>query len=456
MTFTALIYIQPRREKYKLGIKVAKFGGSSLCDAEHFRRVKAIIESDPDYRYVVPSAPGKRFDADEKITDMLYQCHRMVERNRSHEEIFAKIAERYRQIARELELDFDVEELLLETSDAIRQYKNPDFAASRGEYLNGILLSKYLGWDFIDAQDVVKFDRQGSFASEWTNEIMRDALQNHERAVIPGFYGSYPNGDVHTFSRGGSDITGAIVARASKADVYQNWTDVSGFLMADPNIVENPKCIRELSYRELRELSYMGATVLHEDAIFPVHKAGIPTNIRNTNAPEDPGTMIVMQTRPQEGQPVITGIAGHKNFTLLSIEKAMMNAELGFGRRVLQALEDFGVSFEHLPTGIDTMSVVIADKELVTRKDQIIQRIQQTCQPDSIEISAGIALIATVGHGMSSTPGTAAKLFTALYEAGVNIRMIDQGSSEMNIIVGINIEDFETAMNAIYRAFVKD
>ena len=440
-----------------MGIKVAKFGGSSLADAEHFRRVKAIIESDEDYCYVVPSAPGKRFDADEKITDLLYQCHRQVERGQSHEEIFKKIADRYTAIARELGLDFDVEGMLLETSDAIRRYKNPDFAASRGEYMNGLMLSKYLGWDFIDAQDVIKFDRQGSFAAEWTNEVLAEALKIHPRAVIPGFYGSYPNGDVHTFSRGGSDITGAIVSRAAKADVYVNWTDVSGFMMADPRIVKNPKVIRELSYAELRELSYMGATVLHEDAIFPVHKAGIPTNIRNTNAPEDPGTMIVMQpSQDREKGQVITGIAGHKNFTLLSIEKAMMNAELGFGRRVLQALEDFGVSFEHLPTGIDTMSVVVADKELVTRKDQIIQRIQQTCQPDSIEISAGIALIATVGHGMSRTPGTAAKLFTALYEAGVNIRMIDQGSSEMNIIVGINIEDFETAMNAIYRAFVKD
>ena len=440
-----------------LGIKVAKFGGSSLCDAEHFRKVKAIIESDPDYRYVVPSAPGKRFDADEKITDLLYQCHRRVERGQSHEELFQKISKRYIEIARELELDFDIEGLLIDTSNAIRQYKNPDFAASRGEYLNGILLSKYLGWDFIDAQDVVKFDRQGAFASEWTNEIMAEALKLHDHAVIPGFYGAYPNGDVHTFSRGGSDISGAIVARAAKAELYVNWTDVSGFLMADPRIVKNPKCIRELSYRELRELSYMGATVLHEDAIFPVHRAGIPTNIRNTNAPEDPGTMIVMHpSANRDREQVITGIAGHKNFTLLSIEKAMMNAELGFGRRVLQALEDFGVSFEHLPTGIDTMSVVVADKELVTRKDQIIQRIQQACQPDSIEISAGIALIATVGHGMTSAPGTAARLFNALYEAGVNIRMIDQGSSELNIIVGINIDDFETAMNAIYRAFVKD
>ena len=440
-----------------MGIKVAKFGGSSLADANQFRKVKAIIEADPDYRYVVPSAPGKRFDGDEKVTDLLYRCHRLVESGRSHEDVFKKVSDRYRQIARELELDFDVDSMLNETSDAIRRYKNPDFAASRGEYMNGLLLANYLGWDFIDAQDVIKFDRQGSFAAEWTNEVMTEALKAHPRAVIPGFYGSYPNGEVHTFSRGGSDITGAIVSRAALAQVYVNWTDVSGFMMADPRIVDNPKIIRKLSYAELRELSYMGATVLHEDAIFPVHKAGIPTNIRNTNAPEDPGTMIVMHpSKDRDNGQVITGIAGHKNFTLLSIEKAMMNSELGFGRRVLQALEDFGVSFEHLPTGIDTMSVVIADKELVTRKDQIIQRIQQTCQPDSIEISAGIALIATVGHGMASTPGTAAKLFAALYEAGVNIRMIDQGSSEMNIIVGINIEDFETAMNAIYRAFVKD
>lgn len=440
-----------------LGIKVAKFGGSSLCDAEHFKKVKSIIESDPDYRYVVPSAPGKRFDADEKITDLLYQCHRLVERNASHEELFRKIADRYIEIARELELDFDVQGMQMETSDAIRRFKNPDFAASRGEYMNGILLSKYLGWDFIDAKDVIKFDRQGSFAAEWTNEVLSEVLKDHPRAVIPGFYGAYPNGEVHTFSRGGSDISGAIVARAAGADVYVNWTDVSGFLMADPRVVKNPKCIRELSYRELRELSYMGATVLHEDAIFPVHRAGIPTNIRNTNDPSDPGTMIVMKPSPdRDRSQVITGVAGHKNFTLLSIEKAMMNAEYGFGRRVLQALEDFGVSFEHLPTGIDTMSVVIADKELVTRKEQIIQRIQQTCQPDSIEISSGIALIATVGHGMTSAPGTAAKLFTALSDAGVNIRMIDQGSSELNIIVGIDIQDFEVAMNAIYNAFVKD
>ena len=443
-----------------MGIKVAKFGGSSLSDATHFRKVKAIIESDPDYRYVVPSAPGKRFGEDTKVTDMLYQCYRLVERNKSHEEVFRRIAERYLEIAHELDIaldqDFDFIGLLNETSDAIRRHNSPDFAASRGEYLNGVLLARYLGWDFVDAQEVVKFDRQGSFASEWTNEIMRTKLAEHERAVVPGFYGSFPDGEVHTFSRGGSDISGAIVSRAVEADMYVNWTDVNGFLMADPRIVDNPRCIRELTYSELRELSYMGATVLHEDAIFPVHKAGIPTNIRNTNDPADPGTMIVPQMTANRPDMAITGVAGHKNFTLITIDKAMMNAELGFGRRVLSALEDFGVSFEHMPSGIDTLSVVISDKDLVTRKDQIIQRIQQLCQPDSIEVSGGIALIATVGHGMVRTPGTAAKLFTALYQAGVNIRMIDQGSSEMNIIVGVNVEDFETAMNAIYRAFVKD
>ena len=439
-----------------MGIKVAKFGGSSLADAAQFRKVKQIILSDPDYRYVVPSAPGKRFDGDDKITDLLYQCHKQVEQNHSHEEVFRRIAERYRGIVKELELDFDIEPLLEQTCDEIRRRKSPDYAASRGEYLNGIILSHYLGWDFVDAQDVIKFDRQGNFASEWTNEVMADVLAEHEYAVVPGFYGSFPNGEVHTFSRGGSDISGAIVARAAKADIYVNWTDVSGFLMADPRIVKNPRCIRELSYSELRELSYMGATVLHEDAIFPVHRAGIPTNIRNTNKPDDPGTMIVTRPTEQSRKQSITGIAGHKNFSLMTIEKAMMSTEIGFGRRVLSVLEDFGISWEHVPTGIDTMSVVVSDKDLVQRKEQIMQRIRQSCQPDSIDISTGIALIATVGHGMVQMPGTAAKLFTALSDAGVNIRMIDQGSSEMIIIVGINVEDFETATRAIYSAFVKD
>ena len=439
-----------------MGIKVVKFGGSSLCDAEHFRKVKEIILSDPSRCYVVPSAPGKRFDGDVKITDMLYQCYRRVDLNQPHEEVFARIAKRYTDIAEELGLDFDLESILRETCHEIRRQKSMDFTASRGEYLSGILLAEYLGWDFIDPRDVIKFDRRGTFASEWTNEILRKAMEDHPRAVIPGFYGSYPNGEVHTFSRGGSDVSGAIVARAAEAEMYENWTDVNGFLMADPRVVDNPKCIRRLTYRELRKLSYMGASVLHEDAMFPVHKAGIPTNIRNTNAPDEPGTLIEAQPSEESYATPITGIAGHKDFTLITIDKAMMNSEYGFGRRVLQALEDFDVSFEHLPTGIDTMCVVVSDKELASRKDQIIQRIKQTCQPDSIEIQSGLALIATVGYGMVRTRGTAAKLFNALYEANVNVRMIDQGSSELNIIVGVDTADFETAMRAIYKAFVTD
>lgn len=439
-----------------MGIKVVKFGGSSLCDAAHFKQVREIVLSDPSRCYVVPSAPGKRFDGDQKITDLLYQCYDLVDLNQPHEPVFEIIAQRFREIARELDVDFDLEDVLRETCHEIRRRRSADFAASRGEYLSGRLLAAYLGWDFIDPQDVIKFDRRGSFASEWTNELLRNEMERHPRAVIPGFYGSYPNGEVHTFSRGGSDVSGAIVARAAEAELYENWTDVNGFLMADPRVVDNPKCIRQLTYRELRELSYMGATVLHEDAIFPVHKAGIPTNIRNTNAPDEPGTLIVAQPTEESYLTPITGIAGHKDFTLITIDKALMNAEYGFGRRVLQALEDFDVSFEHLPTGIDTMSVVISDKELHTRRDQIIQRIKQTCQPDTIEIESGLALIATVGYGMVRTRGTAAKLFRALFEADVNVRMIDQGSSELNIIVGVDTADFETAMRAIYKAFVTD
>ncbi|MDO4355167.1 MAG: aspartate kinase [Clostridia bacterium] len=437
-----------------MGIKVVKFGGSSLADAKMFRRVKEIILSDPTRAYVVPSAPGKRSPEDEKITDLLYKCYSCVERKEPYEPVFEIIARRYLEIAEELELSLDMRALLDETCAQIKR-NNRDFAASRGEYLNGRMLADYLGWDFIDAADVIKFDRRGNFASEWTNELVRDALRAHNRAVIPGFYGSYPNGEVHTFSRGGSDISGAIVARAANADIYENWTDVSGFLMADPRIVDNPRQIRRLTYRELRELSYMGANVMHEDAIFPVHRAGIPTNIRNTNDPCHPGTLITIQPAPDANGTSITGIAGHKNFTLISIEKAMMNAEIGFGRRVLQALEDFDISFEHLPTGIDTMSIIIAETELKQRREQLLSRLRELVHPDSIEISTGLALIATVGHGMVRQPGTAAKLFTALSNAGINVRMIDQGSSELSIIVGVDVNDFERALQAIYAAFIQ-
>ncbi len=436
-----------------MGVKVAKFGGSSLADAEHFEKVKNILLADKSRRYVVPSAPGKRSANDAKVTDMLYKCHALTEAGEDISPVFEKIAERYREIVTALNIRIDIDELLEQTKLEIIRRRSPDFAASRGEYLCGMVLAAYLGWDFVDPKDFVKFDRQGMFASEWTNEVLGDELSKHEYAVIPGFYGSFPNGEVRTFARGGSDITGAVVAGCVSAEMYENWTDVSGFLMADPRIVENPKEIRSLTYRELRELSYMGATVLHEDSIFPVHRAGIPTNIKNTNDPDHPGTMIVSSADYDSDRGTITGIAGHKNFTIISIEKAMMNSELGFGRRVLQALDDFNVSFEHLPTGIDTMSVVIADSEIKSRRQEIVKRIRELVQPDSIDVCQGVALIATVGHGMVRSPGTAARLFGALDKARVNVRMIDQGSSELNIIVGVDQEDFERAVRAIYFAF---
>jgi len=439
-----------------MGIKVVKFGGSSLADAERFRTVKEIVTSDPDRKFVVPSAPGKRFKEDVKVTDLLYKCYSAISRSMPMNEHFDRIIERYTQITEELGVDYDIMGMLIETRDAMLENVTPDFFASRGEYMNGRLLAAYLGWDFIDPADFIKFDRHGTFASEWTNETLAEELEKHERAVIPGFYGSYPNGDVRTFPRGGSDITGAVVARAAGADVYENWTDVSGFLMCDPRIVDNPKGIDLLTYRELRELSYMGAGVLQEDAIFPVHRAGIPTNIRNTYDPSHPGTMIVSNAKDHPGKYPITGIAGKRDFTMISIVKDMMNNELGFGRRVLQAAEELGISFEHLPTGIDTMCITIATSELDKKLNQFINRISELCQPDSIEVFQGMALIATVGRGMVSTPGNAAKIFTALYKAGVNVRMIDQGSSELNIIVGVANADFEKATAAIYEAFVEE
>jgi len=437
-----------------MGIKVAKFGGSSLADADHFRKVRDILLADEDRRIVVPSAPGKRSSVDIKVTDLFYQCNRLASAGQDIEEAFSRIEERYHTIARELELSVDLDAHLAEVRKQIQLGSGEDYAASRGEYLNGILLAGYMGWDFVDPQDGIFFDAQGQLDSEKTQEKLSALLKGHEHAVVPGFYGCDTHGRVKTFSRGGSDITGAIVARAVNADMYENWTDVSGCLMADPRIVRNPEPIRYITYRELRELSYMGASVLHEDAIFPVRIAGIPTNIRNTNKPEEPGTVICYEAEDYDSEHVITGIAGQKDFAIIAVEKAMMNAELGFGRRVLQALEEEGVSFEHMPSGIDTMCVVVSESSIEGKKERIIARIKELVQPDSVEIHSGLALIATVGRGMVRSKGISARLFNALMKAGVNVRLIDQGSSELNIIVGVDSLDFENATRAIYRAFV--
>ena len=437
-------------------IKVVKFGGSSLADAEHFRRVAEIIKADPSRCYVVASAPGKRFPEDIKVTDLLYQCYEMAHNREDITDCFAKIADRYNSIIADLGLQYDIGGELEYIKNAILHHSGRDFAASRGEYLNSLILAKYLGFSFIDAESVICFRENGSFDAEKTNEEMRRELSAHAKAVIPGFYGVMPNGTIKTFSRGGSDITGSIVARAAEASIYENWTDVSGCLMADPRIVKNPRPIRVVTYRELRELSYMGATVLHEDAIFPVRYAGIPINIRNTNAPEEPGTMIVSATNEYDADTVITGIAGKKGLSVITIEKDMMNAEIGFGRRVLEVLEEYEISFEHLPSGVDTMSVVVSTASIDHLREKILNSLNRAVRPDSIVIEDGLALLAVVGRGMVKSKGTAARVCDAISNSGINIRMIDQGSSELNIIVGIEEADLNGATNAIYKEFVKE
>ena len=436
-------------------IKVVKFGGSSLADAQHFRQVADIIKADPARRFVVPSAPGKRYKNDVKVTDMLYNCYNMVKNQENIDEYYKQISARYNEIISDLGLNFDISGELEYVKNALQHRAGRDFAASRGEYLNGLILAKYLGYDFIDAENVIFFKENGSFDEELTNKAMSEELKKHEHAVIPGFYGVMPNGTIKTFSRGGSDITGSIVARAAEADLYENWTDVSGFMMTDPRIVDNPCAIDTITYRELRELSYMGATVLHEDAIFPVRYANIPINIRNTNDPEARGTMIVASTSDYDAEKIITGIAGKKGFSVITIEKDMMNSEIGFGRKVLEILEDNEISFEHLPSGIDNMSIVVSTASLEGRQEKILNTITRNVKADSVTIEDDLALIAIVGRGMVKAKGTAARIFDSISNAGINIRMIDQGSSEISIIVGIEAHDFELALNAIYREFVK-
>ena len=436
-------------------LKVVKFGGSSLADAEHFRQVASIIKADPARRYVVPSAPGKRYKEDTKVTDMLYECYEKIRKQESIDELYDKIKARYNGIIADLGLNFDISGELEYVKNAMMHRSGRDFAASRGEYLNGLILSKYLGYSFIDAENVIFFKENGSFDEEKTNRVLSEELMQYKNAVIPGFYGVMPNGTIKTFSRGGSDITGSIVARAAQADLYENWTDVSGFMMADPRIIENPCAIETITYRELRELSYMGATVLHEDAIFPVRYAGIPINIRNTNEPSAAGTMIVAETPDYDTERVITGIAGKKGFSVITIEKDMMNAEIGFGRKVLEVLEDNEISFEHMPSGVDNMSIVVATSCLDGRREKILGSIQRMVRPDHISIEDGLALVAVVGRAMVKAKGTAARVFNAISGADVNIRMIDQGSSEFSIIVGIEESDFNKAMDAIYHEFVK-
>lgn len=434
-------------------IKVVKFGGSSLASAEQFAKVGKIIRSDAERKYVIPSAPGKRNDKDTKVTDMLYACYALAEQEEDFRVQLMKIKERYDSIINGLNLKLSLEEEFKKIAENFKAKAGVDYAASRGEYLNGLIMANYLGYEFVDPAEAIFFDENGEFDPDKTNTVLKERLSKVERAVVPGFYGVDADGKIKTFSRGGSDITGSIVAKAVHASCYENWTDVSGFLVADPRIVENPKPIKTITYRELRELSYMGASVLHEEAIFPVRRAGIPINIRNTNAPEDEGTWIVESTCHKPDY-TITGIAGKKGFVAVNIEKDRMNTEVGFGRKVLSAFEDYGINFEHVPSGIDTMTVFVHHPEFEGKEQAVISAIHRYAKPDSIELESDLALIAVVGRGMKSTRGTAGRIFSALAHANVNVKMIDQGSSELNIIIGVSNSDFETAIKAIYDIFV--
>ncbi|MGI6118155.1 MAG: aspartate kinase [Bilifractor sp.] len=433
--------------------KVVKFGGSSLASSGQFRKVGDIIRSDPDRRYVVPSAPGKRFGGDVKVTDMLYECYRRVREGKSYQKTLDNIKERYQEIIDGLSLNLSLEDEFRTIEKNFIDGIGEDYAASRGEYLNGIVMSNYLGFEFVDAAEVVCFEEDGVFDPIQTDRRMSKRLKSTENAVIPGFYGAKPDGTIKTFSRGGSDVTGSLVAKATHADLYENWTDVSGFLMADPRIIKNPIPISTITYREMRELSYMGASVLHEDSIFPLRSEGIPINVRNTNRPEDPGTMIVESTCSKPKY-TITGIGGKKGFASVTIEKAMMNAEIGFGRKVLQVFEDAGLTFEHTPSGIDTFSIYVNQHEFEPMEQKIIAGLHRAVHPDLIELESDLALIAVVGRGMKRMRGTAGRIFSALAHAHVNVKMIDQGSSELNIIIGVENRDFEAAIRAIYDIFV--
>ena len=433
-----------------MGEYVCKFGGSSLADEMQISKVIEIIEASDSRRFVVPSAPGKRDSDDTKITDLLYLCHELARQHVDISEPFGHIEKRFLGISAALEVDLDVAALLNQLRADIEHGASVDFVASRGEYLCGRILAVALGATFVEAAEVIRFS-SGGVLDPGTYGLIADKLSGEGRYVIPGFYGSTSDGEVKTFSRGGSDITGAIVAKAVSASKYENWTDVSGMLMADPRIVPDAKPVHEITYREIRELAYMGASVFHDEAMFPVRDAGIPVNIRNTNRPEDPGTLILPE-RELTDQPLV-GVAGRPNFSMLFIEKALMNQTKGFGRRVLDVIEGQDISYEHTPSGIDTMSVIISDDELGDKGDALVAELEHVLQPDRVTLSSGLALIATVGEGMSHRIGIAARLFTALAEANLNVRVIDQGASEINIIVGVEADDLERAVQAIYRAF---
>ena len=434
-------------------IIVAKFGGSSLADSEQFLKVKSIIESNDNRRYVIPSAPGKVHKDDHKITDLLYMCHQLSSHRLNIDDVYNIIEKRFLNIGIELGLEIDIQEVLDDIKNKIQDGASKDYAASRGEYLNAIILASFLGFEFVDAKDLIEFDDKGEFNPNATKVKIKERLANVPKAVIPGFYGAKANGEIVTFSRGGSDITGSIVSSILNCKLYENWTDVSGFLMADPRIVDDPEPIETITYKELRELSYMGAPVLHEESLFPVKNKGIAINIKNTNRPDDPGTKIVNDLYPIKPTETITGIAGKKDFTVISIEKTRMISEKDFLRKLITVLETNNISIEHMPSSIDSISLVVPAAQINSKLDKVIEEIKIYCNPDSIISYPDMALIAVVGRGMIRTKGILSKIFTALSDSGTNIRMVIQGSSELNVIVGVENADFNNSIASIYKVF---
>jgi len=429
--------------------KVVKFGGSSLASAEQFKKVGEIIRADEGRRYVIPSAPGKRFNEDIKVTDMLYQCYALAQEGKNFDKELMAIKTRYDEIISGLELNLSLDEEFEIIKRNFHELAGSDYAASRGEYLNGIVMANYLGYEFIDAADYIFFHDDGTYNPVKTEEILGIKLDETERAVIPGFYGSYDDGRVKTFSRGGSDVTGSIVAAAAKVDMYENWTDVSGFLIADPRIIHNPKTIKSITYKELRELAYMGATVLHEDAIFPVRKEGIPINIKNTNKPNDTGTYI-RHDREIDSTSVVSGISCDKDFTVLNIKKYLMNRQIGFTRKILAVLEDYDISFDHMPSGIDNISIIMRSKEIQNKEEKVLNDIRKHCDVDELSIEHDLAVLMVVGEGMHRIVGTANTITHALAEANINLKMMNQGASEISMMFGIDVTDAERAVNATY------
>lgn len=435
-------------------LKITKFGGSSCASAEQFRKVRAIIESDPSRRFVVVSAAGRKTKKDNKITDLLYLCRAHVDYHVDYHPVFEIIRARFLEIKAELGLSTPIEDDL----DMLCE-KLPDLSVdelvSRGEYFTARLMADFLGFPFVDATDVIAMEFDGSFNFEKTSENLKAVLKEHDCFVMPGFYGKTPDGAVRVMTRGGSDISGSILARCLQADMYENWTDVSGFLMADPRIVENPRNIERITYEELRELSYMGASVLHEDAIFPIREFNIPIHVLNTNRPQDPGTLVLAKIEDDENGPLITGIAGKKGFLSIEIFKRNMSNMVGVVSGTLDVLRKYGVSIEHLPSGIDSFNVVLSRRDVEHNLYDILAEVKEKVAPDSIRVTEPLALIAVVGRNMNARVGSSGKLFTALGAAGVNIRMISQGSSEIDIIVGVSEPDFDKAVRALYDTFAQ-